>query len=40
MVDIFTLKDLTEKIPSQRENDPTEQKKEENEENGDQRKQR
>ena len=29
MVDIFTLKDLTEKIPSQKENDPTEQKKEE-----------
>ena len=32
-MDIFTLKHLTEKIPSQREDDPTQQKKEE--ENGD-----
>ena len=31
MVDIFTLKDLTEKVPSQKENDPTEQKTEEEE---------
>ena len=31
MPDIFTLKDLTVKVPSQRENDPTEPKeKEEN----------
>jgi len=29
MVDIFTLNDLTVKIPSQREDDPTEQKEEE-----------
>ena len=29
--DIFTLEDLTVKIPSQRENDPTEQKKQEEE---------
>ena len=26
MVDIFTLKDLTVKVPSQKEDDPTEQK--------------
>jgi hypothetical protein len=29
MVDIFTLEDLTVEIPSQRDNDPTEQKEEE-----------
>ena len=29
MADIFTLKDLTVEIPSQREDDPTEQKEEE-----------
>jgi len=31
MVDIFTLKDLTVEIPSQRDNDPTEQKEKEKE---------
>ena len=32
MVDIFKLEDLTVKIPSQRENDPTVEEKEEDEE--------
>ena len=32
MADIFTLEDLTVKIPSQRENDPTVGEKEEDEE--------
>jgi hypothetical protein len=35
MPDIFTLKDLTVEIPSQKENDPTiQKKKEEDEEDG------
>ena len=34
MPDIFTLNDLTVKIPSQRENDPTNPEEEEEENNG------